>query len=83
MGSCAGGGGTDNGMGVCLNPIRPQDLDALAATSFFSPCEGAAFTWPRDNANSEGTCQSAEVTCCIGTTADGCPANPKQKGGSS
>ncbi|KAI3394014.1 hypothetical protein diail_3332 [Diaporthe ilicicola] len=83
MGSCSGGAGTDGGDGACANPLRPDNSARLAATDFFAPCEGAAFTWPRDGANSEGQCQSAEVTCCVGSTADGCPANPKQKGGSS
>lgn len=82
MGSCAGDAGTDNGKGACANPLRPDNSAKLEATSFFAPCEGAAFTWPRDDANSEGKCQAAEVTCCIGSAADGCPVNPKQKGAS-
>lgn len=80
MGSCSGDAGTDDGQGACANPLRPDNSEKLTATSFFAPCEGAAFTWPRDDANSEGQCQGAEVTCCIGSTDDGCPANPKQKG---
>ncbi|POS81015.1 hypothetical protein DHEL01_v200588 [Diaporthe helianthi] len=79
--SCSGAAGTDNGQGACANPLRPDDSAQLGATSFFAPCEGAAFTWPRDDANSEGMCQSAQVTCCVGTVADGCPVNPKQAGG--
>lgn len=82
MGSCSGDAGTDDGQGACANPLRPDNSAQLTATSFFAPCEGAAFTWPRDDANSEGKCQSAEVTCCIGTAGDGCPVNPKQEGGS-
>ncbi|KAK2598684.1 hypothetical protein N8I77_012076 [Diaporthe amygdali] len=79
MGNCTGDAGTNNGEGACANPLRPDNSEKLTATSFFAPCEGAAFTWPRDDANSEGQCQGAEVTCCIGSTDDGCPANPKQK----
>lgn len=78
-GNCSGDAGTDNGKGACANPLRPDNSEKLKATEFFEPCEGAAFTWPRDDANSEGKCQEA-VTCCIGSTADGCPKNPKQKG---
>lgn len=78
-GNCSGDAGTDNGKGACANPLRPDNSEKLKATDFFDPCEGAAFTWPRDAANSEGQCQEA-VTCCIGSTADGCPKNPKQKG---
>lgn len=79
---CEGDSGTNNGQGACVNPLRPDNSEKLTATPFFAPCEGAAFTWPRDDANSEGKCQGAEVTCCIGSTGDGCPVNPKQKGGS-
>lgn len=76
MGDCSGDAGTDDGMGVCNNPLRPVDKDGLTATAFFLPCQGAAFTWPRDASNGNGVCQSGQVTCCVGS--DGCPANPKQ-----
>ncbi|KAG8159658.1 hypothetical protein KVR01_010295 [Diaporthe batatas] len=79
---CSGSSGAANGQGACANPLRPDDSDGLAATGFFAPCEGAAFTWPRDDANSEGMCGGGDgVTCCIGTAGDGCPVNPKQQGG--
>ncbi|KUI70396.1 hypothetical protein VM1G_06422 [Cytospora mali] len=76
MGSCSGSSGTDDGQGACANPLRPDNSASLTATSFFLPCQGAAFTWPRDDANSNEGCQSGQVTCCVGT--DGCPSNPKQ-----
>lgn len=50
----------------------------MKATEFFLPCQGAAFTWARDHANSNEGCQSGKVTCCVGTGEDGCPANPNQ-----
>jgi hypothetical protein len=64
--------------GPCANPLRHIDEDDLTATPFFLPCQGAAFTWPRDGANSNGECQSGHVTCCVGTEDEGCPRNPKQ-----
>lgn len=76
MGDCSGDAGTDNGQGACANPLRPDNSASLTATSFFLPCQGAAFTWPRDDANSNEGCQSGQVTCCVGS--DGCPSNPKQ-----
>lgn len=76
MGSCSGDAGTDDGQGACANPLRPDNSASLTATPFFLPCQGAAFTWPRDDANSNAGCQSGQVTCCVGS--DGCPSNPKQ-----
>ncbi|KAI1207644.1 uncharacterized protein F4807DRAFT_462450 [Annulohypoxylon truncatum] len=64
----------DNG-GACANPLRPN-LNATIATTFFAPCQGAAYTFPHDDgANSWGECQSGEITCCVGTA---CFSNPKQ-----
>lgn len=61
---------------ACVNPLR-NDLTATAATTFFAPCEGAAYTFPNDSAaNSFGTCQdSATYVCCVGHA---CEANPNQ-----
>ncbi|KAK7738385.1 hypothetical protein SLS53_006200 [Cytospora paraplurivora] len=78
LGECSGSAGTENGEGACANPLRSYDRDNMTATKFFLPCQGAAFTWARDHANSNEGCQSGKVTCCVGTGKDGCPANPKQ-----
>ncbi|CRG86958.1 hypothetical protein PISL3812_03971 [Talaromyces islandicus] len=65
----------NDGQNACVNPLR-SDLSATAASSFFAPCQGMAYTFPFDSsANSDGDCQSGHVTCCVGTN---CPANPKQ-----
>ncbi|KAH8657991.1 hypothetical protein BX600DRAFT_514519 [Xylariales sp. PMI_506] len=58
---------------ACVNPLRSDEL-AVAATSFFEPCEGAAWTYVNDG-NADSNCQSGDIICCIGTA---CPANPKQ-----
>ncbi|OJJ42225.1 hypothetical protein ASPZODRAFT_155442 [Penicilliopsis zonata CBS 506.65] len=64
-----------DGENACINPLRASTT-ATEATTFFEPCEGAAYTFPDDNAaNSYGQCQSGSVTCCVG--AD-CPASSKQ-----
>ncbi|OKL63647.1 hypothetical protein UA08_00506 [Talaromyces atroroseus] len=65
----------NDGENACINPLR-SDLSATAATTFFAPCQGAAYTFPSDSsAVSTGECQSGIVTCCVGMD---CPANPKQ-----
>ncbi|KAF3018161.1 hypothetical protein E8E14_010354 [Neopestalotiopsis sp. 37M] len=61
---------------ACVNPLR-ADMGATAASTFFAPCQGAAWTYVNDgNADAWGSCQSGQISCCIGTS---CPANPDQK----
>lgn len=65
----------NDGENACVNPLR-ADTDATEATTFFAPCQGAAYTFPDDNdADSWGACQSGGVTCCVGMD---CPASTKQ-----
>ncbi|OIW26283.1 hypothetical protein CONLIGDRAFT_706427 [Coniochaeta ligniaria NRRL 30616] len=72
LNSCA----NDNGKGSCKNPLR-SDQTATAATPFFKPCQGGAYTYVNDhNANSFGVCQSGRITCCIGTACDRDPKQP-------
>lgn len=60
---------------TCRNPLRYLDEDGLTAAPFFMPCQGKAFTWARDDANSQNSrCTSNYISCCIGTEADGCPS---------
>jgi len=59
----------------CINPLR-SDESATAATPFFAPCQGMAWTYVNDNsANSFGDCQDGQVWCCIGMN---CGASYKQ-----
>lgn len=62
----------DNGAGSCKNPER----DGNKATTFFAPCQGAAYTFASDDkANTgNGVCKTNKISCCIGTS---CPANSK------
>lgn len=61
--------------GTCLNPTR-SDPNATAASTFFAPCQGAAYTFADDNdADSSYQCQNGVIECCVGSD---CPACPKQ-----
>ncbi|KAJ4397483.1 hypothetical protein N0V93_001712 [Gnomoniopsis smithogilvyi] len=73
---CGAGGETDEAdKGVCTNPTNNGSFTGTAATPFFKPCEGKAYTYPSDDdANSNGKCAGGSATCCVGTTADGCPS---------
>ncbi|KAK6189578.1 putative secondary metabolism biosynthetic enzyme [Pestalotiopsis sp. IQ-011] len=60
---------------ACVNPLR-SDFGAVTASTFFAPCQGAAWTYVNDgDADAWGSCQSGQISCCIGTS---CPANPNQ-----
>lgn len=74
--SCGEDGETlHRNLGACQNPTNDGTFTTDAATSFFKPCAGKAYTFPSDNdANNGGTCTSGAVTCCVGTEADGCPS---------
>ncbi|KUI62551.1 hypothetical protein VP1G_09662 [Cytospora mali] len=62
----------NDGENACVNSLR-ADTSATSATTFFAPCEGAAYTFPNDNAaNVWGSCQSGLITCCVGAS---CPAS--------
>ncbi|KAM0804273.1 hypothetical protein BDR22DRAFT_970092 [Usnea florida] len=60
---------------ICFNPSSnsPQATGG-PVPPFFSPCAGAAYTYPNDN-GAGGGCGSNLISCCIGST---CPADPKQ-----
>ena len=64
--------------GVCMNPIR--DSAATQASTFFKPCENAAFTFPDDAKSNPGhDCfPGNDLTCCIGGPGNPCPRNPVQ-----
>ncbi|OKL57362.1 hypothetical protein UA08_07430 [Talaromyces atroroseus] len=65
----------NDGENACVNPLR-SDLSATNATTFFAPCQGAAYTFPFDSAaDSTGQCQNGVIKCCVGAA---CPANPNQ-----
>lgn len=74
--TCGVGGETyESAKGVCVNPTNQQSGAATNATTFFQPCQGKAYTYPNDNdANNEGKCLGGAATCCVGTSADGCPS---------
>lgn len=73
---CGADGETkDAAHGVCVNPTNEASGAATSATTFFKPCQGKAYTYPKDDlANSEGKCLGGAATCCVGTAADGCPS---------
>ena len=62
---------------VCLNPM--QGVPDGPADPWFLPCQGAAYTFPNDNAANDGNTGTSYVSCCIGTGEMGCSA-PAQQG---
>ncbi|KAF8847360.1 hypothetical protein BDZ45DRAFT_607608 [Acephala macrosclerotiorum] len=58
---------------VCLNPA--VNLDDGPPPSFFAPCAGAAYTFPKDNEANVNNFGSNSISCCIGTS---CEAPPRQ-----
>ncbi|KAM7187280.1 hypothetical protein V8F20_011035 [Naviculisporaceae sp. PSN 640] len=53
-----------NGQGSCKNPNR--NSSELEAADFFQPCQGLAYTFPKDSqALSNGECQSGTIRCTI------------------
>lgn len=42
---------------------------------FFKACEGAAYTYPKDDTATNGSVEGKSITCCIGTS---CPKPAKQ-----
>ncbi|MCJ1269664.1 hypothetical protein MMC22_009556 [Lobaria immixta] len=68
--------------GTCQHPVDngaacDNDApDAGPAEDFFTPCGGAAYTYPFDDVATWGSIQGKEVSCCIGTS---CPAPYRQK----
>ncbi|KAL8794479.1 MAG: hypothetical protein Q9195_002952 [Heterodermia aff. obscurata] len=62
----------DNNGPVCINP--QVNVPYGPATPFFAPCQGAAYTYPKDDwANIGGV--GAQVECCVGQS---CPAPDRQ-----
>lgn len=60
-------------MGACQNPTNDGTRDWTTTTPFFEPCLNQSYTFPaNDEANNGGDCKALDVTCCIGTEADGC-----------
>jgi hypothetical protein len=65
----------DEGPGpICYNPSA--FLDNGPTHPFFSPCESASYTYPKDDLATRG-CHSNLITCCVGTK---CDPNPRQPG---
>ena len=65
------GSPVDNGA-ACHNTAG----DYGPTLEFFSPCAGAAYTYPKDDTATYGAVPGKEVSCCIGTS---CQAPPSQK----
>ncbi|KAK0510481.1 hypothetical protein JMJ35_006913 [Cladonia borealis] len=63
---------------VCLNPM--QSVPNGPAVPWFLPCQGAAYTFPNDNVANDGNTGTPQVTCCIGTEAQGCTQAPERQG---
>ena len=68
----------DQDKAVCLNP--QQNVPDGPAISWFQACQGAAYTFPNDNVANDGNTGTPEVTCCIGTAAQGCTQAPERQG---
>ena len=60
----------DNGA-ACHNTAG----DYGPAIQFFKACEGAAYTYPKDDTATNGSVEGKSITCCIGTA---CPKPAKQ-----
>ena len=73
-GTCASPAGGDQN--VCLNPM--QGVANGPADPWFLPCQGAAYTFPNDNIANDGDTRTPNVSCCIGTADQGCPAPARQ-----
>ncbi|KAG7006733.1 hypothetical protein G7Y79_00013g035050 [Physcia stellaris] len=67
-------GNVDNNGPVCVNP--QAGVPNGPATPFFAPCQGAAYTYPNDNAANVGNVGTL-INCCIGPS---CPAPARQHG---
>lgn len=74
QGPCANQAGEDQN--VCLNPM--QDKANGPADAWFLPCQGAAYTFPNDNIANNGDTRTPNLSCCIGTAEQGCPAPERQ-----
>ncbi|KAL8705840.1 MAG: hypothetical protein Q9201_001063 [Fulgogasparrea decipioides] len=65
--------GPDGRPAVCSNGARGSDWGP--PSSFFAPCAGAAYTFPKDDGANTGMITSTDISCCVGVL---CPASPKQ-----
>lgn len=55
----------DAAKGDCRNPLKGSN-GATAATPFFKPCQGQAYTYPGDHDGlANGKCQTSTTTCII------------------
>ena len=61
---------------VCLNSA--QNIANGPAPPLFAACAGAAYTYPNDNDANVSNLKSALVSCCIGTSCNAPPRQPKQ-----
>ncbi|KAL8730294.1 MAG: hypothetical protein Q9166_004177 [cf. Caloplaca sp. 2 TL-2023] len=68
------GWGSDGKPAVCSNGMRGSDWGP--PSSFFAPCAGAAYTFPKDDGANTGMITDTQISCCIGTS---CDASPKQQ----
>lgn len=67
------GWGSDGMPAVCSNGMRSSPNGP--ASSFFAPCAGAAYTFPKDDGANTAMISETQISCCIGTS---CDASPKQ-----
>ena len=59
---------------TCINMVSRYS-DMGPASPFFKFCEGAAYTFPKDDRSDLGCRQNRVIDCCVGTS---CPAVPRQ-----
>lgn len=67
---------------ACASPVDDGTAchntagDYGPAIQFFKACEGAAYTYPKDDTATNGSVEGKTITCCVGTA---CPKPANQK----
>ncbi|KAI4278266.1 MAG: hypothetical protein LQ337_001147 [Flavoplaca oasis] len=68
--------GPDGKPALCANGMRGSDWGP--PSSFFAPCAGAAYTFPKDDMANVGMISETQISCCIGTSCDPSPRQHKR-----
>ncbi|KAI4261962.1 MAG: hypothetical protein L6R42_002848 [Xanthoria sp. 1 TBL-2021] len=68
--------GSDGKPALCSNGMRGSNWGP--PSSFFAPCAGAAYTFPKDDMANVGMISETQISCCIGTSCDPSPRQHKR-----
>ncbi|KAL8659902.1 MAG: hypothetical protein Q9226_000196 [Calogaya cf. arnoldii] len=68
--------GPDGKPALCRNGARESNRGP--PSSFFSPCAGAAYTFPFDDMATLAMIRETQISCCIGTSCDPSPRQHKR-----